>query len=75
MVDQPGEGRNASIKDDMGKLGVHRAEVPAQAIWDAIHSRRLHHPVGAQARLTWRLVRYLPGFMRKNVRKSMLRRD
>ncbi|MDG6079848.1 SDR family NAD(P)-dependent oxidoreductase [Erythrobacter litoralis] len=70
MVDAPGKGRNASIKDDMGNLGVHGAEVPAQAIWNAVHSDKLHHPVGGKARMTWRLVRYFPNFMRKNVRRQ-----
>ena len=71
MVDRPGDGRNASIKDDMGKLGVHGPEVPAQAIWDAVHSPRLHHLVGGKAKLVSRLVRLFPGMMRKNARKSM----
>jgi len=73
MVDRPGDGRNASIKDDMGKLGVHGPEVPAQAIWDAVHQARLHQMVG-RTRMVSRIVRYFPGLMRKSARKSMERK-
>lgn len=73
MVDRPGDGRNASIKDDMGKLGVDGAEVPARAIWDAVHDKRLHQMVG-KTKMVSRIVRYLPGLMRKSARSSMVRK-
>ena len=73
MVDRPGDGRNASIKDDMGNLGVDGPEVPAMAIWNAVHQDKLHQMVGRTG-LVSRIVRYFPGLMRKNARKSMDRK-
>jgi NAD(P)-dependent dehydrogenase (short-subunit alcohol dehydrogenase family) len=74
MVHQPGIGRNTNLMDDLGNNGVHGPDVPAQAIWAAVHGSKLHHPVGVQSRLMSRAVRYFPGLMRRLSRRQTTKR-
>ncbi len=73
MVHEPGIGRNTNLMDDLGNNGVHRPQVPAQAVWRAVHSSKLHHPVGMQSRLMSRVVRFFPGMMRKMSRGTIMK--
>jgi NAD(P)-dependent dehydrogenase (short-subunit alcohol dehydrogenase family) len=74
MVNQPGVGRNTNLKDDQGNSGVHGPEVPAQAIWAAVHGNKLHHKVGVQTRLMSGAVRLFPGMMRKMSRGQTVKK-
>lgn len=72
MIRQAGEGPGVkSLVEDMGKHGVDPPEVPARAIWDAVHGDRLHHPIG-RAKAVYHMVRLFPGFMRRTSRKQVL---
>jgi short-subunit dehydrogenase len=71
MIKEPGVGRNASIKEDFGDQGFHGPEVPAGAIWKAVHGKALHFPVGGKARMVAALARFAPGLIRSTGRKRM----
>lgn len=74
MFNQPGVGRNTNLKDDLGNNGVHGPEVPAEAVWAAVHGKKLHHPVGVQSRLMSGAVRLFPGAMRRMSRGQMIKK-
>lgn len=73
MVNLPGSGRNASIKDVLGKNGVHGPEVPAAAIYGAVHGKKLHVAVGAKTRMFQIFAGVFPNAMRKQSRNMVMK--
>jgi len=73
MVNAPGSGRNASIKDDLGRNGVHGPDVPAAAIYAAVHGTKLHVPVGGKARLFRMFAGAFPEVMRAQSRRMTVK--
>lgn len=53
------------------KVPVYPVEDVAEAIWAAVHGKpRLHHLVGGQARRVGRLMRIVPGLVRKQLQRQ-----
>ena len=50
------------------RLEFTPVETAAQAVWDAVHGKGLHHLVGKTARRMWFAARFLRGSMRKRAR-------
>lgn len=73
MVHRPGNGRNASISDEMGSLGIHGPELPAAAIYQAVQGKRLHVTVGGKARFFQIFAGSFPGTMRAMSRKQVMK--
>jgi NAD(P)-dependent dehydrogenase (short-subunit alcohol dehydrogenase family) len=73
MVHLPGNGRNASISDELGSLGIHGTELPAATIYQAVHGKRLHVAVGGKARVFQIFAGSFPGVMRALSRKQVIK--
>jgi NAD(P)-dependent dehydrogenase (short-subunit alcohol dehydrogenase family) len=73
MVQLPGSDRNASLKEEMGHNGVHGPEVPAAAIYKAVHGKRLHVTVGLKGRLFQIFAGTFPEAMRASSRKIVMK--
>ena len=53
------------------KVPVHPVEDVSEAVWAAVHGKALHHLVGGQARQIGFLNRFLPGLVRKRLRRRI----
>lgn len=73
MVNLPGSGRNTTLKNDMGSNGVHGPEVPAAAIYKAVHGKKLHVAVGAKRRIFQIFAGVFPNAMRATSRKRTIK--
>ncbi|MBA3879848.1 MAG: short-chain dehydrogenase [Sphingobium sp.] len=69
-------GSNRSVRETVveGGLEITPVEEVAQAAWDAVHGERLHTPVGKTARRLMFAARWMPGGLRKGMKKRGLGR-
>lgn len=69
-------GSNHSVREAViaGGLEITPVEEVAQAAWDAVHGDRLHIPVGKTARRLMFAARWMPGSLRKGMKKRGLGR-
>lgn len=65
-------GSNRSVRETVveGGLEITPVDDVAQAAWDAIHGDRVHTPVGKTARRLAFAARWMPGALRKQMRRS-----
>lgn len=64
-------GSNRTVRETVveGGLEITPVEDVAQAAWDAVHGERLHMPVGKTARRMMFAARWMPGSLRKGLRR------
>ncbi len=64
-------GSNRTVRETVleGGLEITPVEDVAQAAWDAVHGDRLHMPVGKTARRMMFAARWMPGGLRKSLRR------
>lgn len=71
------EGANEKMSDQMEASGVkvYPVSMAAERAWDAAHGKDIHYMVGPNAERASRLMQWLPGLVRKNIRKNVPPRD
>ena len=71
LLDAAPDGSNRSIRETVTHAGFEltTAEVVAQAAWDAVHGERVLVPVGRTARRMMFAARWMPGSLRKRMRR------
>ncbi|TZG29480.1 SDR family oxidoreductase [Sphingomonas montanisoli] len=75
MVHQSGFDRNTSLNDEMARNGSHAPAMPAAAVWDAVHGKALHYPVGRPTKIFRLFARIFPDAMRNVARKGVMKKD
>ena len=67
------EGANAKMADELRDAGqkVYPVSLAAQRAWDAAHGDDIHYMAGKDAERAKFLTRWMPGLIRKQVRKSV----
>ena len=73
LLDQAMQGSNRSIRDSVAGAGLELTDVGvvAQAAWDAVHGDRVMTYVGPTARRLAFAARWMPGALRKRMRRSL----
>lgn len=73
LLREPAGNSNESIRERVTGAGLELSpvEAVAQAAWDAVHGERLHTLVGATARRMAFASRWMPGRMRKMMRRGI----
>lgn len=73
LLDQPIGGSNRSIRESVTGAGLELTPVAevATAAWDAVHGDRLHSYVGKTARRLAFAARWMPGNLRRRMRRPM----
>jgi short-subunit dehydrogenase len=66
-------GSNCTIRETVTGAGLELTpvDVVAQAAWDAVHGDRLHTYVGKTARRLAFAARWMPGSLRKRMRRTL----
>ncbi|HYG25667.1 MAG TPA: SDR family oxidoreductase [Caulobacteraceae bacterium] len=74
ILDAGAQGSNVKMSDNIRSQGmdVYPVEDAAQAIWEAAHGGDLHYTVGKAARRLRFASRFMPGAVRKQLRKTAL---
>ncbi len=69
-------GSNRTVRETVveGGLEITPVQEVAQAAWDAVHGDRLHTPVGRTARRLMFAARWMPGGLRRSMKKRGLGR-
>ena len=69
-------GSNRTVRENVveGGLEITPVEDVAQAAWDAVHGERLHTPVGKTAKRLMFAARWMPGGLRRGMKKRGLGR-
>lgn len=67
------QGSNEGIRERVTESGLEITPVSevADAAWDAVHDTKLHHRVGKTAHRLAFASRWMPGMLRKDMRKSL----
>ncbi|MAK60670.1 MAG: short-chain dehydrogenase [Ponticaulis sp.] len=70
------EGSNRNVKDDLVDSGieVYPVSMVADKVWEAVHGKAPHYMVGKAAERTRFASRFLPGLVRKRLRRSLPKR-
>jgi NAD(P)-dependent dehydrogenase (short-subunit alcohol dehydrogenase family) len=71
LLDAPVTGTKRTIRQQVRARGLEftPVETVAEAAWDAVHGTALHYPVGSTARRMRFLARWLPGMLRREMRR------
>lgn len=71
------DGANHNMKDELTSNGanVYPVSMAAEMAWEAAHGKDVHYMVGKDARRARFFARFLPGMLRKQVTKTLARRD
>ena len=74
ILEAGAKGSNEKMSDTIRAQGmdVYPVEDAAQVIWDAAHGRELHYTVGKAAKRLRFASRFMPGAVRKQLRKTAL---
>lgn len=72
LLDQTSEGSNRSIRETVAAAGLELTPVDevARAAWDAVHGDRVLTPVGPTARRLFFAARWMPGRLRRSMRRG-----
>lgn len=67
------EGANEKMADQLREGGakIYPVSMAAERAWDAVHGTDIHYMVGGEAERTHFMTRWLPGLVRKGVRKRV----
>ncbi|MFN3608822.1 MAG: SDR family oxidoreductase [Hyphomonas sp.] len=70
-------GANEKMSDQMKANGakVYPVSMAAEKVWDAVHGEDIYYMVGAEADRARFMTRWLPGVVRKAIRKNVPARD
>jgi len=73
LLNEPVGGSNQSIRETVTSAGLELTPVSdvAQAAWDAVHGNAVHTYVGKTARRMAFAARWMPGTLRKMMRRGM----
>jgi len=73
LLNEPVGGSNQSIRETVTAAGLELTPVSevAQAAWDAVHGDKIHTYVGKTARRMAFAARWMPGTLRKMMRRGM----
>jgi len=73
LLSRTTEGSNRSIRETVQEAGLEltSAETVAEAAWAAVHGNRLHTYVGRTAHRLAFAARWMPGSLRKRMRRSL----
>ncbi len=71
------QGSNRNMKDDLteGGVEVYPVSMAAEKVWEAVHGNQTHYLVGKAAERTQLASRFLPGMVRKRLRRGLPRRE
>jgi hypothetical protein len=71
ILESGSQGSNEKMSDMLRQSGtdVYPVEDAAAVIWDAAHGQKLHYTVGKAARRLRFATRFLPGAVRKQLRR------
>lgn len=71
------EGANVKMSDQMKENGakVYPVSMAAEKVWEAAQGDDIYYMVGAEADRARFMTRWLPGLVRKNIRKNVPARD
>lgn len=71
------DGANEKMSDQIREQGmnVYPASLAAARAWDAAHGKDIHYMVGKDAERARFMTRWLPGFIRRRVRKAVPERE
>ncbi len=67
------DGANAKMADELREAGqtVYPVSLAAERAWDAAHGTAIHYMAGKDAERARLMTRWLPGFLMKQVKKSV----
>jgi NAD(P)-dependent dehydrogenase (short-subunit alcohol dehydrogenase family) len=72
LLDKAGGGEDLRAALRAHNMPIYPVEQASDAVWAAVHGKpRLHHLVGAHARLASRLNRWLPNLVRRQLRRAV----